>query len=149
MSCPSVVKKGTARRLVNTGIDLIPTICDYAGITPPPNLPGLSLKGTANGDNSRDPRKYVVVSDRLIQGAAVDGRLPTPDGRMVRGQQYKYCAYSEGTHRESLVDLDRDPGEMKNLAPDPKFAGVLNEHRAMLAEWCAKTHDAFAVPAQT
>ena len=146
MSLPGVVKQGTSQRLVNTGIDLIPTICDYAGITPPPNLPGLSLKATANGGSSKDPRPYVVVSDRLIQGAPIEGRLPTPDGRMLRGQQYKYCAYSEGVHRESLVDLDNDPGEMKNLALEPKFAGVLKEHRAMLADWCLKTGDSFTVP---
>lgn len=110
ISYPGTTKPGTSNRLVNTGIDLIPTLCDYAGIAPPPNLPGLSLK------SSRDPRQYVVVSDRLIQGAEVDGRLPTPDGRMLRGERYKYCAYSEGQHRESLVDLEKDPGEMTNLA---------------------------------
>ena len=142
ISCPGVTKPGTSRRLVNTGIDLIPTLCDYAGIAPPPNLPGLSLKSPG------DPRQYVIVSDRLIQGAEVDGRLPTPDGRMLRGQRYKYCAYSEGQHRESLVDLDKDPGEMTNLAPDPRSAKLLNEHRAMLADWCQKTHDTFSVPGQ-
>lgn len=142
LSYPGVVRRGVSNRLVNTGIDLIPTLCDYAGIASPPNLPGLSLK------SSSDPRKYVVVSDRLIQGAAVDGRLPAPDGRMLRGEHYKYCAFSEGQRRESLVDLDKDPGEVINLAPDPRYAKLLNEHRAMLADWCHKTHDPFSVPGQ-
>lgn len=146
VSCPGITKAGTSNRLVNTGIDLIPTLCDYAGITPPPDLPGLSLKDTANGKSLTDPRKYVVVSDRLAQGAAVDGRIPKPDGRMLRAQRYKYCAYSEGQHRESLVDLEEDPGEMTNLAGDPKFAKLLAGHRAMLADWCRNTHDKFSVP---
>ena len=146
MSYPGVVKAGTADRLVNTGIDLIPTICDYAGIAVPKELPGLSLKETANGKKGADPRPYVVVSDRLIQGAPIEGRLPTPDGRMLRGQRYKYCAYSEGKLRESLVDVEKDPGEMTNLAVDKRFSKILIEHRAMLAEWCAKTHDSFVVP---
>ena len=149
MSCPGVVKPGTSDHLVNTGIDLIPTICDYAGIAVPKELPGMSLKETANGRKGPDPRPFVVVSDRLIQGAPIDGRTPTPDGRMLCGKRYKYCAWSEGKLRESLVDLDKDPGEMKNLAPDRKFAKILNQHRAMLAEWCAKTHDSFVVPSQS
>ena len=72
------------------------------------------------------------MSDRLIQGVPVDGRLPTPDGRMLRGQRYKYCVYSEGKNREFLVDLEKDPGEMKNLAADPAFEKLLNEHRRLL-----------------
>jgi choline-sulfatase len=146
MSLPGTVKHGTSKTLVNTGIDLMPTLCDYAGITPPAGLPGMSLKETANGKAARDPRQYVVVSDKLIQGVPVDGRLPTPEGRMLRGQRYKYVAYSEGKNPEFLVDLDKDPGEMKNLAGDPAYDKVLNDLRAMLAEWCRKTGDKFQVP---
>jgi arylsulfatase A-like enzyme len=142
LSWKGVTKPGTARRLVNTGIDLIPTLCDYAGLSVPQQLPGLSLKNP-----NVDPRKYVVVSDLLAQGAAVDGRIPMPTGRMVRSQQYKYCVYSEGKQRESLVDLEKDPGEMTNLAGEPRFRKVLLEHRAMLAEWCAKTRDTFPLVA--
>ncbi|HEY5212694.1 MAG TPA: sulfatase-like hydrolase/transferase [Acidobacteriaceae bacterium] len=132
----------TSARLVNTGIDLLPTLCDYAGIAAPGTLPGLSLKNPAI-----DPRRYVVVSNRMVQGAPIGGRVPHPDGRMVRGQRYKYCVYSEGNRRESLVDLQTDPGEMLNLAGDTHFSDVLHMHRAMLTEWCGVTRDSFAVPA--
>jgi len=142
LSYPGVVRTGTSRRLVNTGIDLIPTLCDYAGIPAPASLPGLSLR-----DPAKDPRQYVVVSNRMMQGAPVDGRTPTPEGRMLRGQRYKYCVYSEGMRRESLVDLEKDPGEMTNLAGDPQFQAVRKQHRAMLADWCAKTRDKFPMPA--
>lgn len=140
LSGPGIAKALVSDRLVNTGIDLMPTLCDYAGVAPPANLPGLSLK------NPRDSRQYVVVSDRLVQGAEVDGHVPTPDGRMLRGRRYKYSVYSEGKHRESLVDLEKDPGEMTNLAGDARFAKLLNEHRAMLSDWCRNTHDSFRVP---
>ena len=146
MSLPGVIKPGTSNHLVNTGIDLIPTIADYAGITPPTKLPGQSMRAAAEGKAGKDVRPYVVVSDRLVQGAEVNGKLPTPDGRMLRGRKYKYTAFSEGKLRESLVDLDKDPGEMTNLAVDPKFAKVLAEHRAMLADWCKRTSDKFIVP---
>jgi arylsulfatase A-like enzyme len=140
VSYPGVTPKSVATRLVHTGIDLIPTLCDYAGVAAPAGLPGLSLKDTAH-----DPRQYVVVVNRMVQGAPVEGRVPKPDGRMLRAQRYKYCVYSEGHQRESLVDLEKDPGEMVNLAVDPRFEKLLKEHRAMLADWCTKTGDRFPV----
>jgi choline-sulfatase len=138
VSYPGVVAKGVATRLVNTGIDLIPTLCDYAGVAAPAGLPGLSLK-----DAGHDPRQYVVVCNRMVQGAAVDGRIPKPDGRMLRGQRHKYTVYSEGHRREALVDLENDPGEMVNLAGDARFEKVLKEHRELLAAWCRKSGDLF------
>lgn len=141
ISRKGVGKANTSARLVNTGIDLIPTLCDYAGIAVPSGLPGLSLKNA-----NIDPRQYVVASNKMVQGAPIDGRKLTPSGRMVRSHRYKYCAYSEGNHRESLVDLEKDPGEMMNLAGDSRFQNVLNGHRAMLAGWCSETRDSFSIP---
>lgn len=134
-------RASTSTRLVNTGIDLIPTLCDYAGIACPPSLPGLSLRTP-----DIDPRQYVVASNKMVQGAPIDGRKLTPSGRMLRSRQYKYCVYSEGERRESLVDMEKDPGEMVNLAGDPQFGDVLKHHRAMLAGWCSQTHDSFSLP---
>ncbi len=54
----------------------------------------------------------------------------------MRSRRYKYCVYDHGEHRESLVDLESDPGEMVNLAGDPVHHKVLRQHRRMLAEWC-------------
>ena len=41
----------------------------------------------------------------------------------------------KGERREQLVDLEKDPGEMKNLAADPAFADILARHRQYLREW--------------
>jgi choline-sulfatase len=143
LSLPGTIRPGVPNRLVNTGIDLMPTLCDYAGITAPEDLPGLSLRNP-----EFDSRKYVVVSDKMIEGAPLNGWKPNPTGRMLRGQRYKYCVYSEGQRRESLVDLQEDPGEMVNLAADPHFHRELRDHRAMLAQWCKETHDFFCVPSE-
>jgi choline-sulfatase len=135
-------KAANASRLVNTGIDLIPTLCDYASIRVPAALPGLSVKNTRT-----DPREYIVVSNKLVQGAPIDGHKPETSGRMVRGHRYNYCVYDRGDRRESLVDLEKDPGEMMNLAGEPQFRKELLHKRAMLTEWCDRTHDSFPVPA--
>jgi arylsulfatase A-like enzyme len=147
LSWKGVTKPGTSDRLANTGVDLMPTLCDYAGIPVPQGLPGLSLKETANGNAGKDPREYVVVCNKMAEGAEVDGRVPMPEGRMVRSQRYKYCAYSEGRRRESLVDMEKDPGETINIAGDSRYRDVLQRHRAMLADFRRRTNDTFPAPA--
>jgi len=54
---------------------------------------------------------------------------------MIRSQRYKYCAFDDPDSKESLVDMENDPGEMRNLVDDPKFQEVLAEHRSLLAAW--------------
>ncbi|HEU4982863.1 MAG TPA: sulfatase-like hydrolase/transferase [Acidobacteriaceae bacterium] len=141
LSHKGVLQPGKSNRLVNTGIDLVPTLCDYAGVAAPPGLPGISLRRP-----EPHPRQYVILVNRLVQGAPIDGEKPTPSGRMLRSQRFKYCAYNQGKQRESLVDMEKDPGEMWSLAYEPRYHNVLHQHRAMLRKWCASMHDDFPVP---
>jgi arylsulfatase A-like enzyme len=135
------ISPATSTHLVNTGIDLIPTLCGYADIPVPPMLPGVNLR-----EMQRHKRTYVVTSNHMTQGAPLHGHVLMPSGRMLRSEKYKYIAYDEGEQRESLVDLEKDPGEMMNVATMPEFQGVLREHRAMLAEWETLTHGTFSIP---
>jgi choline-sulfatase len=61
----------------------------------------------------------------------------------VRSRRYKYCVYGEGERRESLVDMERDPGETVNLAADARHGAELARHRRMLAEYARRTGDRF------
>ena len=49
-----------------------------------------------------------------------------------------------------LFDLERDPGQMTNLAERPEFALEIERHRALLAEWVDRIDDRigrdYAVP---
>jgi len=143
LKLPSVVKPAISDRLVNTGVDLLPTLCGVAGIQPAEPMPGMNLMGTATGRVRHDPRSYVVSSNHMTQGAPVDGKIHKPRGRMVRSQRYKYCVYDQGKHRESLVDLAHDPGEMVNIADQPQAQETLKAHRQMLAEWSKSVGDTF------
>lgn len=131
----------TSDRLVQTGIDLLPTLLDFAGIPKPAALPGVSQRTAAEGASGPNPRAYVVSSNHLVQGVPLLGMMMKPAGRMARSQRYKYCVYDQGKQRESLVDLEKDPGEMVNLAEDPAYARILNEHRALLLAWSHEQHD--------
>ena len=43
-----------------SGVDVFPTVCDYAGISPPPMMRGYSLRAIAEGENP-DWRDFVVA----------------------------------------------------------------------------------------
>jgi arylsulfatase A-like enzyme len=121
----------------------MPTLCDLAGISLNRQLPGKSLKQIITTGSVPTDRKYIVVSDKPIQGDPVNGYKPQPEGRMLRNKNFKYWIYNEGKQRETLYDLENDPGEMVNLAQDPKFKKELENCRKELAEWAEKYKDPF------
>jgi arylsulfatase A-like enzyme len=113
--------------LISTGLDILPTICDYAGLKQPKHLLGMSLRPLAEGKSVDNWRIYVASENHYT--------------RMIRSQRYKYCAYDDHNSKESLVDMENDPGEMRNLVDDPKFQKVLTEHRRLLADWSKLSGD--------
>jgi len=67
-------------------------------------------------------------------------------GRMLRTDRHKYNVYETGNHREQLIDLKTDPGEMLNLAEDPSYKDILQDHRQRLRQWIKQTGDKIAEP---
>lgn len=132
VSLKGVTKAGAVDRqhLVSTGLDLIPTLCDFAGIAIPAGLMGRSVRAMAEGRDAATWRPYVAVETQF--------------GRMIRSDRYKYAVYESGQRREQLVDLEKDPGETRNVAADPAMAEVLKQHRAMMREWVTTNRDALA-----
>ena len=116
--------------LVSNGLDLLPTLCDYAGIETPKGLPGRSLRPLAEGKEAEEWRDFVVAESQ--------------NGRMLRTKRYKYCIYDFGSRLEQLIDMENDPGEMKNLAEVEGFKDVLEKHRWLLRDWVEKTGDKIA-----
>jgi arylsulfatase A-like enzyme len=129
MKYKGVIPAGQVDRehLVATGLDILPTLCDYAGVDVPPTLLGRSLRPIAEGRGVDDWRPYVVSENSW--------------GRMVRSGRFKYCVYDSGPLRESLVDLTEDPGERNNLAAGQTHRGALIEHRRYLQQWIEASKD--------
>jgi len=75
----------------------------------------------------RDGRDYVEVLRQLYQ-----------KGKLNPVQSFMW---SETRIPEELYDLKNDPHETVNLVDDPDYADVLEEHRAILAEWIDETDD--------
>jgi len=144
----SVSRKGESEsKLVSAGLDLLPTICDLAGVKPPAGLQGRSLLPLLSDKQDLEEwRKYVVTE--ISFGSWTDQyHLDTfPRARMVRTDDYKYIVYDKGNLKEQLIDMKNDPGEMHNLAIDPEYREVLDLHRAYLEEWIDLTNDSFTIP---
>ena len=132
MAWPGVFPAGRVDKthLVSHGLDLLPTLCDCAGIEPPDGLLGRSLRPIAEGKPPAAWRDYVVAETKC--------------GRMLRSARYKYVVYDSGAHREQLFDLEADPRETRSLAEDPAHKALLDRHRRLLAAWVAQTPDAIA-----
>jgi arylsulfatase A-like enzyme len=123
--------------LVSNGLDFYATVLDYAGVEAPEGLEGLSLRPLLEGGEGAPWRDHLVVENQeeLFRGLV--------RSRMVRTARYKYVVYEKGLHREQLYDLERDPGEMVNLAVESRYREVIDRHRGLLRDWCRRTGDRF------
>lgn len=104
-----------------SGLDIMPTLCDYAGIEPPANMRGISLRSTLEEDSG--PSRHFIVTE-----------ASSNTGRMLRTPRYKYITYKDDPV-EQLFDMKNDPGETKNLVASSKYASTLQECRKMLRKW--------------
>ncbi len=139
----SVQKNCFDREHFISGVDLVPTVYDYAGIdaaeavqvnrSDVPRLGGMSVRPLAEGDKITW-REYAYVESNYWGRAVVtdrykyvteykpadpeDFRPPGPDAsRLGRAQ---------------LFDLQEDPWETRNLAGQPRYEDAINSCRADL-----------------
>lgn len=126
------------REQLVSGVDIVPTILDYAGIETDHQFHGLSLRRAIE-------EPYYTLRDFVVSELAPDPRNPERQARMIRTDRYKYILYSYGARNEQLFDLKRDPGEKTNLAGRYGKRFVVSEHRDLLERWMEETGDDFEV----
>ncbi|HRJ72390.1 MAG TPA: sulfatase-like hydrolase/transferase [Terrimicrobiaceae bacterium] len=101
-------------KLAVSGVDLLPTFCHAAGIPQPPDLCGIDFLQAYAAKAS--PRETLVTSASF-------------GGWMARDDRYKLIRY-DASETVQLFDLQNDPGETANLAPE-KPALVASLSRAI------------------
>lgn len=121
-----------------SGLDLCQTVCGYAGIEPPGGLEGVNLRELI--ENPDRPGREILVG--RMYPVSKDS---TRDGCMLTTGRYKYNVFSAGSRREQFFDLEKDPGEMRNLADDPAARDELDRHRDLLRRWLAASGDGFVL----
>jgi len=89
-------------------IDIYPTLCKLAGITPPSQLDGLSLVGLLEGRYSERPP--VLTSHG-------------PGNFSLRDERWHYIRYADGS--EELYDHYTDSDEHTNLAGETESAEII------------------------
>lgn len=110
------------QHLVSSGLDLLPTVCEVAGV---------------NG--STDPRGRSLLP--LMRGEEVSWRsslgVESEIGRMVVSEDgFKYIRYDAAGIEEQLLNLQKDPHETTHFTDDPAYADKFTELKeAFETEW--------------
>lgn len=127
VSAPGNLRAGEvdATSLVSNGLDILPTVCDYAGATVPADKPGLSLKYLIEGRN--DDLRDILYMESEFGDAAVCGH-------------YKYAVYNQGrgANNIQLYDLKSDPFETRNCLYDPGNAEIAAKLKKELAAYVSR-----------
>ena len=136
------VQAGVCPGLVES-VDIYPTLCDLAGLKPPPNLEGTPLTPLLR--RPKQPGKNAVFTQYLRDGIWVAPDGVTYMGRAIRTETHRYVDWSTFPANQltatELYDLTADPAENKNIASaSPKLcrqlatrlkAGWRAEHRPL------------------
>lgn len=122
---PGVVP-GPVERLTSN-IDLTPTLLDWAGLPPEPAaLDGTSYAPTLRGDPAVEPTEVLLRGCRTaltsVEPSCGGYYVEMPPAWGLRTDRYKYVEYATGDVQ--LFDLEADPHELTNLAPDPAMAAT-------------------------
>jgi len=123
VSWPGVITPQRRAEIVEA-VDLAPTVLDYCGVQVPPTLQGHSFRPLLEG------RPYEERASAYIAY-----HIPFDvSWRAVRTRDWFYAV--EGSGRELLHDMRRDPRQLHSVADDAAYANVLADMRQeLIARW--------------
>ena len=132
-------------KLLTSGLDLYPTICEMAGVSYSDTLEGENLSPYFLKDvkSPKKTRAYVVSELNQKEKNKPKGRVFV--GRMVVTEDYKYILFDGGEHPEQFFDLKNDPGELHTLVDSKTYKKQISAHRQMLKDWINTTKDSFPI----
>jgi arylsulfatase A-like enzyme len=105
-----------------SGIDLMPTCLELAGIDPVPSVDGQSIAPYLRGDTDK-------TCDRVFSERG-DWCMIVKDGWKLAAERQ-----DDGLAPSLMTDLDEDPYELQNRAEDPTVSERRKELLAELASW--------------
>lgn len=108
--------------------DIVPTMCDYAGISTEIPFAGKSLRPLLEKETES-------IRDYLITELADYKPDTTRIGFMVLSEKFKFTVFSHGKNNRQFFDLASDPGEMNNLAADSSYNQLIRKHEEFLKNW--------------
>ena len=125
------VKAGKDVHTIAAHIDLLPTLCDITGTTPPKGqVEGRSLVPLIDGDSVKWEDRFLVTH----KGRWKTGENPDKSqwkGFAIRNQKYRFVS------NDSLFDMEKDPGQTKNIID--KHPEIVKEMREFYDKWWKET----------
>lgn len=97
-------------------LDMYPTLIDMCGLNSRNDLEGISLVPQLQDVMAKRKRPAITSHN---QG-----------NHSIRSERWRYIHYADGS--EELYDHNKDPEEWNNLADDPKYTAIIEEHRKWL-----------------
>ncbi len=106
---PGKIKPGTTNDVLTANWDVLPTLCEVAGVSAPKEIDGISILPALTGSGAVKPREYLYweFPSYLGQQAVRMG-----DWKATRQKLNAKLSEIE------LYDLSKDPNETKNVAGD-------------------------------
>ncbi|MEM7199262.1 MAG: sulfatase-like hydrolase/transferase [Planctomycetota bacterium] len=131
MGCPLIIRgpgipHGTSAALVYL-LDLLPTICDLAGLATPAGVEGQTLAPQWRSTSPPAGRNSLFLAYEDLM-------------RAVRDARFKLIRYPH-SDRDQLFDLQRDPEEIHDLADAPEHAERVLALRRKLEQWQQRLED--------
>ena len=111
---------GSGTKKITELVDLYPTLAELAGLTPPSVLQGKSLVPLLNDPVSNAWKKNMAFT------------ISRNGGESIRTYDWRYIHWGHGDRGQELYDLKADPGEITNLAGNPKYSEQLERSKGQL-----------------
>ena len=132
---PKMFDAGTRVDEMILNLDFAPTLLELAGVGVPEAMHGKSLVNLAQKKET-EWRK-----DWLYEYFDYPGGEQVRPHRGVRTTRYKYIHYFLDPQEYELYDLEKDPGELNNLADNSAYAVLRRKLAARLEELRKETGD--------
>jgi N-acetylglucosamine-6-sulfatase len=132
---PDRVAAGLRPTQMALSIDVAPTLLEFAGLTPPANLHGMSLVPILEG-RAPDWRSSFLVeyySDTVFE------RIYRMGYKAVRSDRYKYIRYEDLEGMDEFYDLHADPYELRNIIDDARYGDDVEAMRLELQRLLGST----------
>ena len=101
-------------------LDIYPTLIELCGLTDRDGLEGHSL--IPQLEDAEAEREWPAITTH------------NHDNHGIRTRDWRYIQYADGS--QELYDMNEDPNEWTNLADDPAYAAVIEEHH----QWIPTTN---------
>jgi len=108
---PPLITAGLELPTMAANVDVAPTVLDLAGLTPPDDMDGVSIK-PAFGEPDFQPRSSLLIEYHTDE---VFERIRDMGYRALRTDRYKYIRYTDLDGMDELYDLAADPYELRNV----------------------------------